>query len=227
MKFSKDTLATLKNFATINGGIVLKPGNFVMTRSVNSAIYAEATIADEIDVNVGIYDLNAFMSIISLADDNAEILVKGDDISIKGARSEIVWPSADPDTIVSPKKPINFPAANVTFDLSPEDFQQLMRVSRGLGADTVTICSEAGKIVVKSFNAIVDVRLEKPLYRVEVADYEGSGEFNFVLKMVNMKLQQDGYKVLLWGNNGNFAARFEGSNINYVIAIEAISTGKF
>ena len=73
MKFSKESLATLKNFATINGGIVLKPGAFVMTRSVNGATYAEATLADEIDAEVGIYDLNAFLSILSLADENAEI----------------------------------------------------------------------------------------------------------------------------------------------------------
>ena len=228
MKFSKEALATLKNFATINGGIIVKRGTFVMTRSVNGATYAEATLADEIDAEVGIYDLNAFLSILSLADENAEIsLLPSGDISIKGARSEINWPSADPSTIVAPKKPINFPTACVIFELNGEDYQQLMRVSRGLGADTLTIGSSDGKVVIKSYNKIADTKLEKPLYKFEVADYDDTNDFNFVINIANMKMQQDSYKVLLWAQGEMFAAKFEGTQAAYVLAVEADSTHNF
>jgi hypothetical protein len=228
MQLSKESLATLKNFATINGGIVLKPGQFVMTRSVNGATYAEATLSDEIDAEFGIYDLNAFLSILSLADENASIsLNKEGDISIKGARSEITWPSADPSTIVAPKKQISFPTANVIFELNAEEYQQIMRVSRGLGADTLTIGSEDGKIVIKSFNKIADSKLEKPLYKFDATEYNDSNNFNFVINIANMKMQQDSYKVLLWATGEMFASKFEGTTASYVLAVEADSTHDF
>lgn len=228
MKFSKDTLAIFKNFASINGGIVLTEGNFVMTRSVNGATYAEATIPEEIDSELAVYDLNSFLSILSLADDGADIaLNKTGDISIKSERSVINWPSADPTTIVSPKKRINFPQPNVTFDITGEDFGKIMRVSRGLGADTIAIKSTGKEIVVNAYNKISDTKLEKPLYTFQVSDYDGE-EFNFIINLLNMKMIPDNYKVQLWASGDQmFASKFEGVNVSYVLAVEADSTHNF
>ena len=228
MKFSKETLTVLKNFASINGGIVLKQGNFVMTRSVNSTIYAEATIADEIDSDLAIYDLNAFLSIMSLADDNADItLNKSGDVLIKNARSEINWPSADPSTIVSPKKPIVFPEPVVSFDISGEDFGKIMRMSRGLGADTLAIKSDDGKIVINAYNKIVDSSLTKPLYTYNVSDYDGTNNFNFIINILNMKFLTDDYTVNLWANGELYASQFKGKSVSYVIAVEVDSSHDF
>lgn len=228
MKFSKDSLSILKNFASINGGIVLSKGNFIMTRSVNGATYAEVTIPEEIDSELAIYDLNAFLSILSLADDGAEIeLNKTGDISIKSDRSVINWPSADPATIVSPKKRINFPEPNVTFDITSDDFGKIMRVSRGLGADTIAIKSDGKAIVVNAYNKISDTKLEKPLYTFQVSDYDGA-EFNFIINLLNMKMVNDNYKVQLWASGDQmFASKFEGSNVTYVLAVESDSTHDF
>ena len=108
-----------------------------------------------------------------------------------------------------------------------EDYQQLMRVSRGLGADTLTIGSSDGKVVIKSYNKIADTKLEKPLYKFEVADYDDTNDFNFVINIANMKMQQDSYKVLLWAQGEMFAAKFEGTQAAYVLAVEADSTHNF
>ena len=54
MKFSKQTIDILKNFSQINSSIMLTKGSFIMTKSINSVVYAEAEIADVIDEDVGI-----------------------------------------------------------------------------------------------------------------------------------------------------------------------------
>ena len=72
MKFSKETIAVLKNFATINSGIVLTPGNFVMTCSIIGTTYADTTIQDEIDNELAIYDLSGFLSVLSLGGERLE-----------------------------------------------------------------------------------------------------------------------------------------------------------
>ena len=187
MKLSKETLNILKNFSTINSGIMLKEGNFIMTRAVNGTTYAEATIADTIDFEVAIYELNGFLSILSLVNEDAEISQAPDgNIKIADARSTIFWPAADPSTIVLPNKPIPFPTASVIVDFKGEDLQQLMRVSRGLQIDTIAITNTDGKIVLNGFNKVEDSGLTRIKYSLTLGDYEGDNNFNFIINMGNM-----------------------------------------
>ncbi|WCZ66235.1 DNA polymerase [Yersinia phage MHG19] len=225
MKFSRETLNILKNFSTINSGIVLKKGNFIMTRAVNGTSYGEATIPDTVDIDVGIYDLNGFLGILGLVGEEAEISMDTDgNILIKDARSEIFWPSADESTIPHPSKPIPFPVANVIFDLKGDDLQQLMRVSRGLAIDTLGVTTKDGKIIINGYNKSADSSSMRVLYSVEVGEYDGTNNFCFMINMANMKMQPADYKVLIAAQG---AIKFEGSHASYVVALEADSSNDF
>lgn len=228
MKFSKETLNVLKNFSTINSGIMLKPGQFIMTRAVNGTTYAEAKIADVIDIEVAIYELNGFLGILSLVNEDAEISLADDgNIKIADSRSTIFWPAADPSTIVFPNKPIPFPVASVIIDLKAEDLQQLMRVSRGLQIDTIAITNKDGKIVLNGFNKVEDSALVRTKYSLTLGEYDGTNNFNFVINMANMKMQPSSYKLMLWADGKKTAAKFEGEHASYVVAMEADSTHDF
>ena len=61
MKFSENTLSVLKNFSSINGGVVLKAGQTQKTISPEKSILVEAKIDDIIPTEFGIYDLNNFL----------------------------------------------------------------------------------------------------------------------------------------------------------------------
>lgn len=65
MKLSSETLAILKNFATINPGIVFKEGNTLSTMSQQKNILADAIVNETFNYTFGIYDLNNFLSVIS------------------------------------------------------------------------------------------------------------------------------------------------------------------
>lgn len=229
MKFSKHFVSILKNFATIHSGIVLKAGDFVMTRSASGATYAETTLpaGEEIEFNVAIFDLNAFLSILSLSGEDSEITSNGDEILIKGKRSVVTWPAADPLDVVHPKKPIVFPPASVEFDLDGEDFKQLMKISHGLGANTLSIANENGKIVISAYNKDLDPNFSKALSTFDVADYDGDKEFKFIIHLENLKLVPANYSVKLWAVGEQYAVKFTGENVNYVISLEDGSTHNF
>ena len=69
MKLSDTTLTILKNFASINQGIKITEGNTLSTISPLKTLLSKATIADSFDKNFCIYDLNRFLSTLSLFKD--------------------------------------------------------------------------------------------------------------------------------------------------------------
>lgn len=227
MKFSKTLLATLKNFSLINNGIYLRPGSLINTAAASTAIYAEVNLPEEvIDFDVAIYDLNAFLSIVKLSGEESEIFVRGPNIIIKGPRSEISWPTCEPDSIAYPKKQMVFPPANVEFELNSETFDQCMKIARGVGASHIAIAESDGKIVVNSFNKDLDPNFSKPLATFDVEEYSGAG-FNFIIDIRNMMVQSDNYRVKLLARGKSFAIQFAGDIASYIIAVEAISEHSF
>jgi len=66
MQLSNDTKDVLKNFSTINQNLLVKSGNVINTMSAMKNIVAKATIPDSFSNEFAIYDLNGFLSAMSL-----------------------------------------------------------------------------------------------------------------------------------------------------------------
>ena len=66
MIISDDTLNVLKNFASINPNLVIKPGQKLKTISEAKTIMASADIVEDFPLEFGVYDLNEFLSVYSL-----------------------------------------------------------------------------------------------------------------------------------------------------------------
>ena len=66
MKLSKETLSVLKNFATINGNILIKSGDRLSTISAQKNVMASVSVKETFDRDFGIYDLNEFLGVYSL-----------------------------------------------------------------------------------------------------------------------------------------------------------------
>ena len=225
MKLSKETLAVMKNFSTINQGIMLRPGNFIMTKTVNNVCYAEATIADTISEELGIYDLNSFLAIMNLVGDDAEIEIDAltGNIQVSNGRIKINYPASDASVIVTPKKPIQMPVADVIFELKADDLKQITRLSRQMNVTRIAVTTENGRLFIKGSDEI-DKSNPKEAYALDVGAYEGTGQFNFIINLENMKLIDSDYKVLI---SSKGAVRFETTNLAYVVAVELDSTSDF
>ena len=221
MKLSKATLNILKNFASINPSIYLRKGSVIATKSIDNVIYAEAKIDDLIDADVGVYDVSEFLSIIGLfSADDVEIISKTADleVQIKDKRSAVNYTVVDPSVIIFPAKYATFPAASVHFELSEADLERLIKAANALGLPEIQFSSEKGKIVAKA----VDPKDESANdYVMELADYDGSNEFVYAMKVENMKMVKGNYHVQTFMDK---AMKFEGENITYIIAVESTST---
>lgn len=237
MKFSQSTLAILKNFSRINSSIMLSKGNTILTSAVNSTIFAEGTVDSTIDMDVGIYDLNQFLSIMSLMGEGAEVVHDESNglIVIKNEISTINFDSADPQTIVYPKKAIQFPDAQVVFELKSSEYSQLFKVCRSMKIDTLCINNQNDKIVITGYKKSTDDSFKKPIYQSVVGEFEGDDDhkFEFYINMDNIKdLLESDYTIHLFGKEGpdgnyRFAAKFEGEQVSYVVVMEEFSSINF
>ena len=66
MKLSNETVTVLKNFSTINQNLVIKMGSEISTMSAMKNIVAKAKVKEDFPQEFAIYDLNEFLSAISL-----------------------------------------------------------------------------------------------------------------------------------------------------------------
>ena len=69
MKISNETLNVLKNFATVNTNILVRPGNKLATISAGKNIFATAEVTETFDREFAVYDLNSLLGIITAQDD--------------------------------------------------------------------------------------------------------------------------------------------------------------
>ena len=221
MKFSKQTIDILKNFSQINSSIMLTKGSFIMTKSINSVVYAEAEIADVIDEDVGIYDLNSFLNMLNIVGTDAEIThdISTGEIVIRGDKMKIIERSADATTIPKPKKRLVMPVADLIFQITANDFEKLIKASRMMKLPDPSVEPIDGKLVITAKS-----KESQSTFSVEVGEYEGDNVFNFDMKIDNMQFINSDYKVEI---SSKGAAKFSSDNgVAYVVVLEASSTFK-
>ena len=131
MNISNDTIKVLKNFATINPNIVVKPGQRLSTIADAKNILASANIVEDFPQEFGIYDLNEFLSVYGLIDD-ATLEFKDNSVSIDNATSNINYYFSEPEILTSPEKEITMPDPEFQIDLSLETLNQLRKASASL-----------------------------------------------------------------------------------------------
>ena len=130
MKLSDKTLSVLKNFSTINQSILFKQGSKLRTISVMKNILAEATVTEEIPIDFGIYDLNQFLNGLSLHQSPELDFVNDGHVVIKEGRMRSKYFFADPNVIITPPdKAIDLPSEDVSFELSTDQLDKLLKAA--------------------------------------------------------------------------------------------------
>ncbi len=84
MKLSTDTINVLKNFGAINDGLLFKKGKVLKTISSGKNILAQVTINEDIPTEFGIYNLNTFLSALSLHKDSPTLEFDSKELVIVG-----------------------------------------------------------------------------------------------------------------------------------------------
>ena len=104
MKLSNDTREVLKNFSTINQNLLVKNGNTIGTMSAMKNIVSKATIPDTFNNEFAIYDLNEFLSALSLfKDPTLSFDEKSVRLNEEGGGSNLTYMFSDPSIVTARK----------------------------------------------------------------------------------------------------------------------------
>lgn len=196
MKLSDSTLAVLKNFGSINSGIFFKKGKTLRTVSSGKNILAKASIPDEIESDFGIYDLNEFLSVISLYKDDIDVQFDSKNLVISGlkGRSSTTYRTCEQNMIVSPpEKELQMPDAEITFDLTNEDFKWIMDAANVLGSPQIAVVSDGSTVSLCTMDLANDAAHKQSLD----LNVDASGnKYKMVFKTENLsKLLSGAYEV--------------------------------
>ena len=223
MKLSNYTIKLLKNFFVINQVIFLKQCNVLKTMSSGKNILAEVTIKEEIPTNFGIYDLNKFLSVVSLHSDNPTFEFSEKEVKIVGnkGRSKIKYRFCEPSMInTPPEKQLAMPLPEVSFTLSAEDFAWVMKASGVLGSPQIAVESDGSKVTVLAFDSSDSSAHTDAL---EVADGNGD-KFRFIFKTEHLAKLFDGAYDVQISSKGISNFKHKTVELQYWISTETGST---
>ena len=218
MQLSNDTKDVLKNFSTINQNLLVKSGNAINTMSAMKNIVARATIPDTFNNEFAIYDLNEFLSALSLFKsptlDFGEQSVK---LKEEGGGSSVNYFFSDPSVVTSPKTEIQMPSVDVEFTFTQDTFNHIMKASAVLGVPDVVLTGTTGGDI----NLTVTDRKNETSndFSIKVGE-NSSSDFTYFFKVENLKLLSGDYKVQV-SEKGISHFTNVTKPIEYFIALEA------
>jgi hypothetical protein len=217
MELSKETLTLIKNFAAINGSIMLKAGTRLSTISEGKNVMAEATIAETLPIDFGIYDLNEFLNVVSLFQTTTLDFSEKHVLVSDGGSSRIKYFAAGEGVVKSAPTTIKFPGGDVEFTLEATQLAMIQRTSSVLKATDVSIVGEDGKLKVIVSDKKNDT---SNAYEVVIGDTDETFKAN--LKVENLKMLPNDYQVSI---SKKKISRFKhtASDLTYYVAIEADS----
>ena len=215
MKLSDSTLTLLKNFSNINQSLMFKQGNSIRTISVMKNILAEATIAEELPKDFGIYDLNQFLNGMSLYKDPDLDFDHDRYVVMREGKSRSKYFFADPNVIVSPPdKTLTLPSSDVCFVLSTQNLDRLLKAASVYQLPDFSAVGEAGVVKLVVRDKKNDTSND---YSIVVGETNSTFEFNF--KVENIKLIPGTYDVVV-SKAGLSEFTSKDRDLTYFIALE-------
>jgi hypothetical protein len=217
MKISENTIKILKNFSTINQGIVVKPGNVLRTISINKAILAEAEVDETFETEFGIYDLNKSLSILSLTN-SRDVDFCDECLEFKGLDGKgRIRQRFTPSNLITapPNKKMSINDFEITLTIGVDVVNWIFGVANVLKCPNIVIKGEGTdiQIVATDVKGVV----------VDDANVEVSGNadisFSAAIKLENLKIIPQEYTIDI---SSKGVCRFTNNDksLTYWIAIE-------
>ena len=221
MQLNDETLAVLKNFASIQPNVVLNEGNVVKTIAEAKNVMAVATLGQSFDKSVGIYNLEEFLSVLGLVDD-PDLAFHDDFVTVQSGsgRSNVKYFYSDPSILTSPAKDIPMPEAEVKFTLDEATLNKIRRAAGALGHEKMTITATEGGVML---TVVDNTDSTSNAFEIVVPGSVDSEDFTFVMNIANLKLISGDYDVEV---SSRLISKFTntGTDICYFIALEKSST---
>ena len=215
MKLSNDTRDVLKNYSTINANLLVSSGNKIATMSQMKNIVSLATLPDTFENEFAIYDLNEFLSAMSLFDD-PELDFGDSSVKISQGGQSLNYFYSDPTVVTTPKSDITMPDPDAVFTLKQSVFNQISKASAVLGGqDMVLDVNGEGVMTLMVSDRKNDTSNS---FSVEVGEGATPNQ-KFYFKVENLKLLSGDYEVKV-SSKGISNFKNVSKDIQYFIALE-------
>jgi hypothetical protein len=216
MKLSENTLSVLKNFSSINSGIVLQKGNLQKTISPEKSILVEAEVEDVLPEQFGIYDLNQFLGNISTLN-NPDLTFTDNAVLMNDGDITFNYYSCSTNLIVSPPdKELKLKQVDVSFSLTNAILTKLLRLAAMNNLTHLSVVGKNGEIRLQTHEKANDTSNHASF---KLNDYNGE-DFSASFKVENIKLIPGDYDVeIQLGAFAKFVSK--SGKIKYFIALES------
>ena len=223
LSISEETLSILSNLSTINNGIAIKEGSDFSTISEGKNILARASVDEYFPCDFAIYQLNEFLSAVSLLDEPEfhfnESSVK---INAGNARHSVSYGYADPTLVTQPPNGgrVDFPEeGDIEFEIKKDDLKTLLKASGAMHLPHICIhTTDASGLIL----AVTDK--ENP---------KASNAFELELDEKDVSFSEEfSESVENWDNFENYGMTFKVDNIilfpgDYTVKISNKGIGHF
>lgn len=223
MKLSNQTLSILRNFASINSGIWVDAGTQLKTVSLAKNMLAEATVNDDFPVSFGIYDLNEFLSVLSIHKDAPDLDFDEHHVIVQGfaGRSKVKYRVTDKQMITTPPdKKIKFPTPDVSFTLNESDFAWITNAAKVLKSPNIGIQSDGTKVFLIAFDYKND---SAHIDSLELEVNGNGAEYTMFYKTEDLSKLIPGTYDVQFSQNGISSYQHTGINLHYYLMFESDS----
>ena len=217
MKLSSNTISVLKNYASINQNLVIKEGKEITTMSAMKNIVARAEVEEEFPQEVAIYDLNEFLSALSLFK-SPNLQFQDTYVNIteeNNPKTSHKYFYSDPSVVTTPSKMITMPSNEVTFTLESATLSNITKAAAVIGSADLVLENSSGtpSLTVK------DKKNDTANSYSMGVETKGEGNFSFFFKVENLKLIDGKYNVEVSSKNISHMKN-QSTPIEYWIALE-------
>jgi len=217
---SQNTVNVLKNFASINGSILFRKGNVLKTISIGENCVAEYVCEETFPQTFGIYDLNQFLSGLSLFTNPVLVFENEEYVTIKGDGRSARYYFSNPEITLkaAPEKQLQFPGSDMEFKINQECLVSLRKASDVYAIPDLKFesFSENNQLITLS---LVDKENETSnVYSQEIPG-QTTGAYELFMKMENIRLFPGEYDVKI---STKLITEWKHSKLNltYYIALE-------
>jgi hypothetical protein len=224
LKLSKETVAVLKNFSSINPAIYFRKGNVISTITPKAkTIFARYEAPENFKSDFGLYRLDKMLSVLSFFNE-PELLIGDKCLTVKAGNQSARLAYGDPESIDYPKKDsIDLPSVDAEFDITEADLANITKAYSVMTLPFVAFESDGEKLLLKALdykNANSDA------YTIELEDEKLKPDilrksFTALFNISNLKLIPGDYHVKI---SAKGISEFSNDKLTYWVAVEKDST---
>jgi hypothetical protein len=215
MKIDTNTINVLKNFAKINPSILIEEGNVIKTISPAKTIMAKAVVSTAFPNRFAIYNLDRFISILSLFSD-PELIFGEKSVKITDGKRTTNYAYADESTIKkSPEKDLVLPSIDASFFLSNDHLKDVEKALGVLGLPELVILGAENVIALQAADT---KNTTEDYFSIDIGETDKI--FKAIFKSDNIKILPGDYQVSICSRG---ISHFVGKEAEYWIAVESNS----